>query len=145
MIALLLAVTMQPSLTLELLQAEAERGGQTVSETFDGGRTRGAAQPVKAAPSGGNPSYHFKGSTPVQGISIYTPVKDERGDEGTTRDPAANPLAKLGKYTRLAGAVGLLGLIAGFFVPALWIVGGAGLGAAAVMWFLGKKLAPKKD
>lgn len=148
MIALLFALTMQPSLTMELLQAEADRdpAAMTSLEDVKGAADEGFDKKPAAVQAATKPdSYHFKGATPVQGISIYTPVKDERGDEGTSRDPAKNPLEALPKYTKIAAGVGLLGLIAGFFFPPAWILGGIGIGAAAVLWFIGKKLKPKDD
>jgi len=146
MIALLLAVAMQPSLTMDLLSLEAERGAAPISTTFDGAKSNAGAVPVPGPAKSGKPdSYHFNGATPVKGVSIYTPVKDQRGDEGNSREEAKDPLAVIPKYKKIAGGIGLLGLLGGFFFAPLWIAGGIGIGAFAVLHVIQKKLAPKKD
>lgn len=149
MIALLLAVTMQPSLTFEFLQNEAERDPSRLERHEDSKSASDQSfdkkpSAVQAPPSGKPDSYHFEGKTPVQGVSIYTPVKDQRGDEGNQREEAKDPFAQLGKYQAISGAAAGVGLIGGFFFPPLWILGGIGLGVFGVLTYLKSKFGKKK-
>jgi hypothetical protein len=149
MLALLLAVTMQPSLTFEFLQNEAERDPSALERLEDSKSASDQSFDKKPsavqAPQSTKPdSYHFEGKTPVKGVSIYTPVKDQRGDEGTEREEGKDPLAKIGKFQVISGVAAGAGLIGGFFFPPLWILGGAGLGVFGVLTFLKSKFGKKK-
>lgn len=115
-----------------------------------GGSANGdpAEEPVEPAPAKeevkekpGRDSYHFEGRQPVKGINIYTPVKDQRGDEGTSKPEApANPFKK---YMYIAGAAAVALTVAGIFFTPLLFLGGFAAGAAAVLWFMGRKTAGK--
>lgn len=174
-------IQMRPSLTMDLLQSEAAKDpayagssaavkdeaaegfsgtavkGVTITPLKPAGYTGGEpaeSKPRPAAKGEGRDSYHFQGQTPIKGISIYTPVKDERGDEGNGRPaPPADPLAKLGTYKKIAGGAGAA-LLAGGIVAAavggpvalvagLFLAAGVALGLFGALWFIGRKLKPK--
>lgn len=172
-------IQMRPSLTMDLLQSEAAKDpayagssaavkdeaaegfsgtavkGVTVTPLKPAGYTGGEPAQTKPAPkAGGRDSYHFQGQTPIKGISIYTPVKDERGDEGNGRPtPPADPLAKLGTYKKIAGGAGAALLVGGIvaavvggpvaLVAGLFLAAGVALGLFGALWFIGRKLQPK--
>ncbi len=102
------------------------------------------ALPPVPAPAGGdgtNTDYYFQGTKPLNGITIYTPVKGEGSTSG-----GESPTAKYGKYGKRAviGGAALLGvglLLGGGPLVALALVGGLLIGAGAVLSFLfgGKK------
>ena len=81
----------------------------------------------------GTPSYHFRGVTPLDGLTIYTAEKDAPGQDNRTKEPA-KPMGIL-DYAKW-GAIGLgaAGLIAGAIIasPVLLVIGalllGVGLG-----------------
>lgn len=111
-----------------------------------GGSANGDAleEPVEPPPTkakSGQDSYHFEGRQPVKGINIYTPVKDQRGDEGTGKPEApANPFKK---YMYIAAGAAVALTVAGIFFPPLLFLGGFFAGAAAVLWYMGRKTAGK--
>lgn len=93
------------------------------------------------APSDGeNTDYYFEGKKPLNGITIYTPVKGNGSTSG-----GASPTDKYGKYGKYAviGGVALLGVglaLGGTPLVALALVAGLLIGAGAVLSFLfGKK------
>lgn len=151
--------------TLRQVQAEAEKNLATArpeqakasaTDTYSGDSLKGvhvqtvrpnAYVDLNAGPQetpvakDGRASYHFESKTPLKGITIYTPVKDQRGDERTGEpkpmpDPFAKPL-------KIAAAVGLLALIGGIFFTPLLFVAGLGLGAAATLWYIRSKVNGK--
>jgi hypothetical protein len=93
-----------------------------------------------AAPDGEGADYYFEGKKPLNGITIYTPVKGQGSTSG-----GASPTDKYGTYGKYAiiGGVALLGvglLLGGTPLVALALVGGLLIGAGAVLSFLfGKK------
>jgi hypothetical protein len=102
-------------------------------------RKEPAAQPPAGNPGAGT-DYYFEGKKPLDGITIYTPVKGEGSTSG-----GDSPTAKYGKYGKYAviGGVALLGVglaLGGTPLVALALVGGLLIGAGAVLSFLfGKK------
>lgn len=96
--------------------------------------------PPRAENPGAGADYYFEGKKPLNGITIYTPVKGE----GSTSGGDA-PTAKYGRYGKFAvlGGVALLGVglaLGGTPLVALALVGGLLIGAGAVLSFLfGKK------
>lgn len=125
------------------------------TESFDGSRTPTLTVetlvPVgemglmgeKRAPAPDLPkgdTYIFEGKTPVSGITIYTPKKDETGN-GSTGSDGGSPTDKYGKWGKIGVGVGI-GLIAvglalgGWPAVALGIVGGLLAGAGGVLAFL---------
>lgn len=97
--------------------------------------------PPAAAPDKGdgtNTDYYFQGKKPLNGITIYSPVKGEGSTSG-----GESPTDKYGKYALIGGAV-LLGiglLLGGAPLVAAALIGGLLIGAGAVLSFLfgGKK------
>ncbi|MEK7859064.1 MAG: hypothetical protein AAB320_07980 [Elusimicrobiota bacterium] len=86
-------------------------------------------------------SYHFESKTPLKGITIYTPVKDQRGDERTDGPkPMPDPFAK---PMKIAAGVGILALIGAIFFPPALFVAGLALGAAATLWYIRSKVNAK--
>lgn len=92
------------------------------------------------AKKGGRPTYIFKGTSPMKGISIYKAVPDPNGD-GSTDKPKSKELIS-GKivYGALGAGLllGILGLVLG--APLLALAGGLLLGAGAALWFVRRKL-----
>lgn len=94
----------------------------------------------RAENPGAGADYYFEGKKPLNGITIYTPVKGEGSTSG-----GDSPTAKYGRYGKYAviGGVALLGLglaVGGGPLVALALVGGMLIGAGAVLSFLfGKK------
>lgn len=173
-------IQMRPSLTMDLLQNEAAKDPSSAgtsaaakdeaADGFSGQAVKGVSitplkpvgytgggEPAETKPApkaGGRDSYHFQGQTPIKGISIYTPIKDERGDEGNgTPTPPADPLAKLGTYKKIAGGAGGALLAGGIIaaavggpvglVAALFLGAGVALGVFGALWLIGRKLKPK--
>ncbi|PIR18653.1 MAG: hypothetical protein COV48_06355 [Elusimicrobia bacterium CG11_big_fil_rev_8_21_14_0_20_64_6] len=103
-------------------------------------------KPAKPEDTAGNPSdgtntdYYFEGTKPLNGITIYTPVKGEGSTSG-----GESPTAKYGAYGKYALAGGAALLVAGLALGgtplvALALLGGILIGAGAVLSFLfGKK------
>lgn len=96
---------------------------------------------VDPAPNPGEGAdYYFEGKKPLNGITIYTPVKGQ----GSTRE-GDSPTAKYGTYGKYAiiGGVALLGIglaLGGTPLVGLALVAGLLIGAGAVLSFLfGKK------
>lgn len=96
----------------------------------------GALQPAPdpgrpAAGPAGTPgaSYHFEGRrAAIPNLTIYTPVKDAEGQDGSTRTPPKGGGWK--KYLMPGMAVlGAAATIGGFFFPPLFFLGGLLLGA----------------
>jgi hypothetical protein len=98
------------------------------------------APPKKAPSDGENADYYFEGKKPLNGITIYTPVKGQ-GSTSEGESPTAK-YGKYGKYAMIGGAV-LLGaglLLGGAPLVAAALIGGLLIGAGAVLSFLfGKK------
>lgn len=97
--------------------------------------------PVKPPENpGAGADYYFEGKKPLNGITIYTPVKGE----GSTSE-GESPTAKYGKYGKYAmiGGAALLGvglLLGGAPLVGLALAAGLLIGAGAVLFFLfGKK------
>ena len=98
----------------------------------------------KKEPAAENPGagadYYFEGKKPLNGITIYTPVKGEGSTSG-----GESPTAKYGQYGKFAvvGGLALLGVglaLGGTPLVALALVAGLLIGAGAVLSFLfGKK------
>lgn len=103
-------------------------------------------QPPKKEPVAGTPNpgegtdYYFEGKKPLNGITIYTPVKGDGSTSG-----GASPTEKYGAYGKYAviGGLALLGVglaLGGTPLVALALIGGLLIGAGAVLSFLfGKK------
>lgn len=87
----------------------------------------------------GNPSYHFEGKALLKGVNIYTAKEDKKGDEKTEKPEKAKGLVSPWLIYGALG-LGLLALIAGIFFPPLLFVGGLGLGAGGVLWYINNKL-----
>jgi hypothetical protein len=110
-----------------------------IDETPVPPRKTPAAQPPADNPGAGT-DYYFEGKKPLNGITIYTPVKGEGSTTG-----GESPTAKYGKYGKYAvvAGVALLGVglaLGGTPLVALALVGGILIGAGAVLSFLfGKK------
>ena len=102
-------------------------------------RKEPAVEP-KAPNPGEGADYYFEGKKPLNGITIYTPVK---GQGSTTEGDS--PTAKYGTYGKYSviGGVALVGvglLLGGAPLVALALIGGLLIGAGAVLSFLfGKK------
>lgn len=103
-------------------------------------------QPPKKEPVAGTPNpgegtdYYFEGKKPLNGITIYTPVKGDGSTSG-----GASPTDKYGTYGKysVVGGVALLAVglaLGGTPLVALALIGGLLIGAGAVLSFLfGKK------
>lgn len=150
------AFTASPSPTLDALTVEARRDPASADTPEDASVQAGqsftgqesdpsAAAPVKQDPRGGG-SYIMVGRSPIKGINIYTPKEDPNGS-GTTEKPKPKPLVSrkmmLGSAGLGAGAVVGGALLGGLFGGLLLVLGGALLGAAAVMWFVNRKTGGK--
>lgn len=154
--------------TLEALRSEAAadpaaltaregasaRAGKTFDQSFtiqtlepvefigvDGPRKNPVANTTAPSPADGEGAdYYFEGKKPLNGITIYTPVK---GQGSTTEGDS--PTAKYGTYGKYAiiGGVALLGIglaLGGAPLVGLALVAGLLIGAGAVLSFLfGKK------
>lgn len=89
---------------------------------------------------GAGTDYYFEGKKPLNGITIYTPVKGEGSTSG-----GASPTEKYGTYGKYAivGGLALLGVglaLGGAPLVAAALIGGLLIGAGAVLSFLfGKK------
>lgn len=105
--------------------------------------TRSAAPKPPASASDGG-TYYFEGKSPVDGITLYTPKKDETGD-GATGGGGESPTDKFGAYGKIAVGVGVALGVAGLVLGGGWLaplalVAGLLIGAGAVLSFLfGKK------
>lgn len=92
------------------------------------------------ASNGEGADYYFEGKKPLNGITIYTPVKGQGSTAG-----GQSPTDKYGAYGKyaVAGGLALLGVglaLGGTPLVALALVGGLLIGAGAVLSFLfGKK------
>ncbi|MCR4296283.1 MAG: hypothetical protein NUW21_12165 [Elusimicrobia bacterium] len=158
------------SATLEALSSQAaadpaaltrENASVTAGRTFDQSFTVQTLAPVEYVAFGGEPrknpppileetppavnpgegtDYYFEGKKPLNGITIYTPVKGE----GSTSE-GESPTAKYGQYGKYAMIGGAALLVVGLALGGAPLVGlalAAGLliGAGAVLSFLfGKK------
>lgn len=106
-----------------------------------------AAEPVPAPEPGApgrspNNRYYFQGTSPVQGITIYTAKPDLSGDGRTGGDGGPDsPYAKYGKYALIAGAALVIGafVLGGPAGIALGVLGGIALGVGALLSFLFRK------
>lgn len=100
-----------------------------------------ATPPAKPAENPGEGSdYYFEGKKPLNGITIYTPVKGE-GSTSEGESPTAK-YRQYGKYAMIGGAALLVvgAALGGAPLVALALVGGLLIGAGAVLSFLfGKK------
>lgn len=107
----------------------------------------GAGAPVPASPASPAPadgkrpalgdSYHFEGRrSAMPGLTIYTPVKDPPGREGSTTSPGGGDW----KQTAIKALpyVGAAATIGGFFFPPLLFLGGLLLGAWGAMKLLSR-------
>lgn len=99
-------------------------------EIVDAPRPRGSEPPPQTqGPDEGNPSYHFRGVTPLDGLTIYTAEKDAPGQDNRTKEPS-KPMGLI-DYAKW-GAIGLgaVGVIVGAVIacPVLAVVGGILLG-----------------
>ena len=75
-------------------------------------------------------------------MNLYTPVKDETGDEVTDEPKdAPDPLKKI-KMGALG--IGAALTIAGLWFPPLLFLGGLALGIGLALWFLTGKKKKKK-
>lgn len=104
-------------------------------------QTPRAPRPTPPAPSGDparGPSYHFEGRrTAIPNLTIYTPVKDEEGSDGSTSAPPAGSDWKTTAVKALP-YVGAAATVAGFFFPPLLFLGGLLLGAWGAMKLLSR-------
>jgi hypothetical protein len=148
----------KPSLTLSVLQAEAEKAPSMArsledsraqaSTAFTGENIPQGAPAVKAktASTGQGPTYHFECNSPVQGVGICTPKLDSPGDD-STRTPDGSKYDWKTDYKVWRGiaiGVGVAGAVltatgvvwAG--APLLFLAGVAA-GIGLVLWFLTKK------
>jgi len=97
-----------------------------------------AKEPVDNPGSGTD--YYFEGKKPLNGITIYTPVKGEGSTSGG--ESPTDKYGKYGKYAMIGGAavIGIGLLLGGAPLVAAALIGGLLLGAGAVLSFLfGKK------
>lgn len=83
-------------------------------------------------------SYHFKGSSPFKGVTIYTPEPDAPGNEDTN-EPAPEKTLLDWIHKPLLGIGAALALGGLFFAPLLFL-GGLLLGAGAVLWYINSKI-----
>ncbi|TBR24971.1 hypothetical protein EPO15_03030 [bacterium] len=104
----------------------------------------GEGQPAAApaAPSGETPklgdSYHFEGRrSPMPNLTIYTPVKDPPGREGSTTSPGGGGDWKQTAVKALP-YLGAAATIGGLFFPPLLFLGGLLLGAWGAMKLLSR-------
>jgi hypothetical protein len=139
--------------TLETLGAEvaADPAAHPTREgaSAGAGKTFGEAVPTKtltveAGPSntpstltaGEGTDYYFEGKKPLNGITIYSPIKGQ----GTTAggESPTDKYGKYGKYAVMGGAaLGALGLaLGGSALGPLALVAGLLIGAGAVLSFL---------
>ncbi|MDP3543676.1 MAG: hypothetical protein Q8T11_14505 [Elusimicrobiota bacterium] len=99
------------------------------------------APPAKTAENPGEGAdYYFEGKKPLNGITIYTPVKGE-GSTSAGEAPTAK-YGTYGKYAMIGGAALLVvgAVLGGGPLVGLALVGGLLIGAGAVLSFLfGKK------
>lgn len=89
---------------------------------------------------GENADYYFEGKKPLNGITIYTPVKGQGSTSGG--ESPTDKYGTYGKYAIGAGAALLVGglLLGGTPLVAMALIGGLLIGAGAVLSFLfGKK------
>lgn len=101
-----------------------------------------AARPAPAPADGKRPalgdSYHFEGRrSAMPGLTIYTPVKDPPGREGSTTSPGGGGDWKQTAIKALP-YVGAAATIGGFFFPPLLFLGGLLLGAWGAMKLLSR-------
>lgn len=133
--------------TLRLLQAEAGRdlaAAPTLEDAKNQAGTTYTGEKAQDKASGdkSGPSYHFKGETPIDGITIYTPEADAPGND-TTKAPEKKtdwkPYAFLGAGVALAVAGAFLvgpNPVAGGL---LLLLGGICLGIGGLLWFINRK------
>lgn len=103
---------------------------------------QGSQQPSTRPGPAGDPargdSYHFEGRrTAIPNLTIYTPVKDENGREGSTKPPPASGGWKKAIVPGMA-IVGAAATIGGLFFPPLLFLGGLLLGAWAALKLLSR-------
>lgn len=91
------------------------------------------------APGDKTPTYHFEGKKPMGGLTIYTPVRDQEGQDNSTRASGGGG----GLFGLLKGLVKWAAVIGG---AALMIWGGpVGLVAGAALVAAGATLFLKKN
>lgn len=143
--------------TIEALQSQTaadlaahsdrENASARSGRSFDQSFTIQSLTPVESAardekpkatipPDGEGADYYFEGTKPLNGITIYTPVKGQGSTAG-----GQSPTAKYGAYGKYAmiGGAALLGvglLLGGTPLVALALVGGLLIGAGAVLYYL---------
>ena len=139
---------------------DREAAAQAADEDFSGGgfagfsltllTPRGYVDPPEELPARApdTPAYSFARTTPISGISIYTPQPTAAGKPSETptaaKKPAKSEPAKSIISPRIIyGALGLsLALtIAGLFFPPLLFLGGMALGVGGLLWFINKKFS----
>ena len=100
-----------------------------------------APRPAPPAPGGDparGPSYHFEGRrTAIPNLTIYTPVKDEEGSDGSTTKPPAGSDWKTTAVKALP-FIGAAATVGGFFFPPLLFLGGLLLGAWGALKLLSR-------
>lgn len=152
------AFTQAPSPTLDALTVEAEKDPSRAAST-EGARTQAsqgftgetggpqADAPVKKTEKDPGGSYIMVGQSPMKGINIYTPKPDPNGTGSTDKPKPKDLVSKKMIYGAGGlGAAGIIGgaLLGGLFGGLLLVLGGALLGAAAVLWFVNRKATKGK-
>lgn len=98
-------------------------------------------RPTPPAPQGDparGSSYHFEGRrTAIPNLTIYTPVKDEDGSDGSTTAPPAGRDWKALAVKALP-YLGAAATVGGFFFPPLLFLGGLLLGAWGALKLLSR-------
>lgn len=87
-----------------------------------------AEPPAAKEPEGKDdrPSYHFEGKRPLDGLTVYTPVRDQAGSDNSTSAPGG------GLFGFLKGILKWVAIAAGIALIATLTPVGIGVGAALV-------------
>lgn len=81
--------------------------------------------------------YKFVGNSPMKGLTIWSPKESDKEDENNEEPEKKSLVSPWLVYGALG--LGLLAAIAGIFFPPLLFLGGLGLGAGAVLWYINEE------
>ncbi|MEK7390228.1 MAG: hypothetical protein AAB036_11080 [Elusimicrobiota bacterium] len=115
-----------------------EKASFQAGEGFDSSSPEPSVPPASNTPSTGRgrSQYYFEGKSPIDGITIYTPKKDETGNGST--EVTSSGYGRYGKYAMAAGvAIGIVAVLAPapFLAPLVAAAGTVFVAGALLAFF----------